>query len=122
MSKTKYPREKCIEEIKGTDGIVSVYADKMGVSRQTVYNWMDKWKTFRDAWNKEKEVTGDIAESVVAQNIRYAREKQKGEKKPVDSGDAKWYLSRVRRGKFALRQEYTGADGERIDIHVTLND
>lgn len=98
------------------------YAEKMGVDRTTVYNWMDKWKTFKDAWEDEKRVTGDVAESVVKKNIELAKKEQAEKDVRVDASDAKWYLSRVRRGKFALRQEHTGADGDRLDIHVTIDD
>ena len=115
---TKYLAEDVIEAIPGTGGIVTELADKLGVDRTTIYNYLDRWVTVREAWESEKEKTGDIAESVVKRNIELAHKKQKETNEQVSTSDARWYLSRVRRGKFALRKELTGGDGSPIEIEV----
>jgi hypothetical protein len=55
----------------------------------------------------EAQKVDDLAESIVIKSI------QEG-----NTGDAKWWLERRRRDKFAQRQEITGAEGEAVTVKV----
>jgi len=94
MGKTKRRAADVIDAIEGTGGIKTSIAQKLGVARNTVDNYLDRWVTVRQAYDDEVARVGDMAEMTLLKAI-----------KDGDTGAAKWYLSRVRRGKFAQRQE-----------------
>ena len=121
MSKRVYKAQDFIDAIKGSGGIVSTIAARVGCNWHTVKKWIDKYPTIKAAYDDECETIGDLAESVIMRNIQLAQKAQGSADGPVDSSDAKWYLSRVRRGKFATRQEHTGEDGGAIEINYTGN-
>jgi len=98
--KPKRNAAEVIEAIDGTGGIKTTIAQKLGVTRHTVDGYLDRWVTVQQAYRDEVERVGDMAEMTLLKAI-----------KDGDTGAAKWYLSRVRRGKFAKRQEITGSDG-----------
>jgi len=111
MSETKRTLEQTINAIKGSDGIKTTIADKLGVTRQTVDAYLRRWATAQQVYDEECEKVGDLAESVLVASIR------KG-----DTQDAKWYLSRIRREKYATRTEQdVTSGGEPIAINFTGN-
>jgi len=100
MGKTKHNASDVIEAVDGSGGIKTTIAQKLAVHRHTVDNYLERWATVRQAYEDEVERVGDMAEMTLLKAI-----------KDGDTGAAKWYLSRVRRGKFSERQEITGAEG-----------
>ena len=117
MATVKHDLETVLNAITGSGGIKTVIAQRLGVSRWTVDNYLEKWASAKQAYENEEDVNLDIAESVVTTNIRIAHRLQTQTKMPQDTSDAKWYLSRKgkRRG-YVERSEVTGADGEAIKI------
>lgn len=76
MAKTKYNRETVIEAIRGegrwagkdgkrnsTFGNITNIAIRLGVTRQTVYSYMDRWATVKQAVEDAKDEMLDFAES-----------------------------------------------------------
>lgn len=59
----KYTAEQMIEAIRGSGGIVSVVASRLGCGRATVYRYRDRYPNVRDALEGEREVLLDIAEA-----------------------------------------------------------
>jgi len=121
---TKRELEDVLEAIKDSDGIKTVIAARLGVTRQTVDSYLQRWKSAQEAYDIEEESTLDIAESIIATNLRnLAKVQKKAERdgKPaagvVNSGDA-WQLLKTK-GKnrgYVDRQEITGADGDALRV------
>ena len=102
---TKRSLQEVLKAIKGTGGIKTRIAEKLGCTRRTVDNYLDRWVTAQQAWEEEVERWGDKAEGNIYDSIEGG-----------DIQDSKWYLSRIRKGKYSTRKEYTGADGETIKL------
>ena len=115
MDTTKRELDEVLEAIKDSGAIKTVIAQRLGVTRQTVDNYLSRWKTAQAAYEDEKEINLDLAESVVISNIRTAvKIARSGE--VADSGDAWRYLKTkgVERG-YSERQQ--------IDLrHFNLSD
>jgi len=89
-------------------GIVATVARRLGCDWSTARRYIDKWVATRQAFADEGNKAADLAESTVLKAI------QEG-----DVGTAKWYLARIRKGKYSERQEVTGADGAAL-AHCVL--
>lgn len=105
---TKRTLEQVLQAIKGSGGIKTVIAERLDVSWNTVQNYLDRWTTARAAYDAEEETTGDMAVSLIRQNIMLGLKNQKEAQQPVDSIDA-WKWLKARRSK-----EY--AESKDIDI------
>lgn len=120
-NKDQYKAEEFIRAIKGSGGIISVIAANVGCTWHTARKYINDYVTVQQAYQDECERVADTAESIVIRNIQFAAKEQADTEKPVDSGDAKWWLSRKAKGRgYADKQEveHTGADGEAIPIRV----
>lgn len=118
----RYTAEQVITAIKGSGGIKTTIAQRLGCHRHTVTNYIERYVTVQQAYQEEAEMSDDVAESVVMTNIRLAHKEQAETKRPVDSSDAKWWLERRRRDKFSARQEVTGAEGQELIFRVVYGD
>jgi hypothetical protein len=115
----QYTAKQVIEAIKGTGGIKTVIAQRLGCHRHTVDNYIERYTTVAQAYEDERETVADFAESVVVQNIRLAFQRQASEKVEVDSTDAKWFLAMKAKDRgYAERREVTGPEGESVRITV----
>jgi hypothetical protein len=86
--------EEVLLAIKGSGGIKTAIAQRLGVNRVTVDAYLLRWKSAQAAYDEENEITLDVAESVILGNIRAAaKQVQAGE--IADSGDA-WKLLRLK--------------------------
>lgn len=95
MSKPpQFTAQQFIDAIPDSDGIVSVIAVKVGCSWLTARRYIDNYPTIKAAFDAERESLLDIAESVLANNIKLALQQQSG-RVTADSTDAKWLLSRM---------------------------
>jgi hypothetical protein len=99
--KNQYTAQQFISAMPGSGGIVSTIARRVGCDWQTAKKYIDTMPSVQRAYQNECETVADMAESVLVKSI------QEG-----DTGDAKWYLSRIRREKFATleKQEFSGAE------------
>lgn len=95
--------------IKGSGGITKTVASRLDCEWSTARRHIDKFVTTRRAWEDEQESTLDMCEAVLLKSI------QEG-----DTADAKWMLARLRKDKYAPRQEVTGAGGDDLIIKVTM--
>ena len=82
----KYTNAQFLEAIKGSSGIKATIMSRLGCSRGTVDNYLNRYVTLQRAYDEEIEFVGDVAESVIIRDIRngsvetskwYAREKLK---------------------------------------------
>ena len=60
---------QAIEAAKGSRGFITTIANRLGVSRQTVYNLMRKYTTFGQAVSDERETLKDFAEGKLLKQI-----------------------------------------------------
>lgn len=118
MARTQqFTAGQVIEAMKGTGGIKTVIAQRLGCHRHTIDNYIERYSTVAQAYEDERETVADFAESVVIQNIRLAFQRQAQEKVEVDSTDAKWFLAMKAKDRgYAERREYAGVEGEPLTI------
>jgi hypothetical protein len=93
-------RELVLEAIKGTGGIMSAIAKRLGCEWHTANTWCQKWVETQKALEDEREGILDLAENTVYQSI-----------KDKDVQTAKWLLAT--KGK---RRGYS----ERHEIDATV--
>lgn len=72
-----------LEAIKGSGGIMSTIARKLGVTWHTADSWIRESEELMEALKDEKETILDMAESTLLNKI-----------KEGDEQSAKWYLSK----------------------------
>lgn len=105
-SKPTHTPAEVIAVIPGSAGIKTTIAKRLGVSRWTVDNYLERWQSVKAAYDEECESVIDTAESVVIKSF------QSGE-----TSDARWYLSRKGRHRgYVERQELTGENGQPFQI------
>ena len=73
-----------LEAIKGSGGIMSTIARKLGVTWHTADSWIRESGELMEALKDEKETILDMAESTLLTKI-----------KEGDEQSAKWYLSKI---------------------------
>lgn len=73
-----------LEAIKGSGGIMSTIARKLGVTWHTADSWIRESEELMEALKDEKETILDMAESTLLNKI-----------KEGDEQSAKWYLSKI---------------------------
>jgi hypothetical protein len=105
MSKRRYKAQDFIDAIPGSGGIIATIAKRVECDWTTAKIWITEKPTVAQAYADECEAVSDMAESVLLKRI------QEG-----DDATAKWWLSRIRRGKFSERTEVTGADGGPVEV------
>lgn len=105
-SQKQYPREKFEQAIRDSNGILQKVADKVGCSRQTVYNALEQWEDLRELFHDSRESLVDEGESTIVAMMR-----QRDDLK-VTLSAATYVTSRLgkKRG-WTERSEVTGADG-----------
>ena len=109
---TTHNVSQVIEAIKGTGGIKMAIARRLGVSRWTVDNYLERWKTAREVYNEECEAVLDMAETNLIKEVN-----------SQNFQAIKFYLQTKGRGRgYVERQEITGADGGAIGITITYED
>ncbi len=107
----RYTTAHFIKAIPGSGGIVAVIAQTVGCTWHTAKHWIDNYATVAQAYADECEQMADVAESVLVKSIQGG-----------DVADAKWFLSRIRRGKYATKTETDiTTDGEPLTIQYTGN-
>lgn len=121
----QYTAQTFIDAMPGTGGVKSAIARKVGCVYNTVQKYIDKYPTVRQAYEDEQARVLDLAVSVIVQNINMAARLQQETQLPVDTSDAKWFLSRKGKDQgWSERQEVTGNDGGALKViveHVRAN-
>lgn len=141
-NKDQYKAADFIKAIKGSGGIISTIASRVGCDWNTAKKYITAYTTIKDAYDAEIEANTDTAESVVITNIKATiaiqqrelrlaqlAESSGNDKEAIahyrlalsDATDAKWWLTRKGKDRgFTERSELTGADGG--DLTLTLKD
>ena len=111
MSKReRYTAEQVAEAVKKSYGIINGAAVALGCSRQTVENYIRKYKAVKDAYSEANEITLDFVETEFLKKIK--------------SGDTTamiFYLkTKGRQRGYIERHELTGVDGGSIKVDATI--
>lgn len=125
MSKSKqYTAEQFIKAVKGSGGVISSIAARVGCDWKTAKTYIENYSTIKDAYDAELETVLDVAESVIMGNIQAAQKEQKvfNYNKQVDSADAKWFLTKKgkRRG-YGSEDEQGVLGGGDVVIYIPDN-
>lgn len=108
----KYKNSDFEEAIKGSGGIMSAVAKRVGCDWATARKFVNNSPKLKRMFEAEREIVLDMAESTLFNSIRAG-----------DTSDAKWLLSRLGKERgYAERKELTGADGEPVEVLVYLPD
>jgi hypothetical protein len=112
-----YKANQFIVNIPGSAGIITIIARRVGCSWNTAQKFITEYPTVAAAYKAECESPKDTAESVVIRNIQLAAKQQQEADAPVDSTDAKWYLTMKAKDRgYSTRQEITGPDGGAVSV------
>ena len=110
-NRQKYSAEQVANAIIEANGILAQAARNLGCTRQTVYTYMEKYVTVRQAYDEANEITIDFVESKLMEQIRM--------------NDTKAILFFLRtKGKkrgYVERKEVTGPDGGAIIIQTGMS-
>lgn len=99
-------KEKLLNCLRETSGIVQFACEKAGISRTTYYNWYDDDDIFRERADDIKELQIDVAEAALLKKI-----------KAEDTTAIIFYLKTQGRDRgYTERKEITGVNGDPIKI------
>jgi hypothetical protein len=108
QSSKGYTKSKVLAAIKGSAGIRSTIAARLGCSWNTANALCKKWPETVEAMQDEREAILDMSETTLLKSI-----------KDGDTGSAKWMLSTIGKERgYVERQEVTGKDGKALAISV----
>ena len=102
MSKpAQFTTQQFIDAIPKTGGIISTIAKRVGCDWHTAKKYIETHPTVKQAYEDEKEAVLDLAEGVLFKNITAG-----------DSQDAKWYLTKMGKGRGYGEAVALGNDGD----------
>lgn len=115
---TKYTAEQVADAITQANGMVTHAARVLGCTRKTIYNYLERYVTVRDALEDCRENAGDRIESTLYA-IAVGRPTRDGKSWEVEPNvSALIFLAKthpaMRKRGYAERTEVTGADGGAI--------
>jgi len=137
MGRVSFRRYKVADfapHIKGSGGIISTIAAKVGCEWETAEKWLKNNASLKALYEAECETVLDVAESVVYGNVQAAAKQQADLRKiggvaMVDSADAKWLLTKKgkRRGygeesDVTLRAAGGGIEIKTIRVHLPVGE
>ena len=68
MNRIKRTKREVVESIEGTFGVVSVASKRLGVTRATFYNYIERYK-LSDMLREERDKLVDMAEAKIAKLV-----------------------------------------------------
>lgn len=107
----KYTVGQFEEAIPKSGGVIATIARRVGCDWHTADKFIRKHDKLAQMLEDECQTIDDLAESVLIKAM------QEG-----DVGSARWWLERRRRGRYATRQEVTGADAGPMVINLSWGD
>lgn len=108
----RYKAEQFLEVIPGSGGFITTIARKVGCSRRTVYNAIDRYSSVKQAIIDEKDSLKDMAENELLRQI-----------KGGNTTAAIFYLKTQAKDRgYIERQELTGKDGDKLIVTLGWGD
>jgi len=122
-------KQRLLEALEASLGIVSTACQSANISRQTHYNWMRDDELYREAVEELADVALDFAESQLMRKIRgvLIQKETDGlpavfEKEPSDTAIIFYLKTKGKKRGYVERQELTGAGGEDLFKEMTDDD
>lgn len=122
-NRTKITKTRVRKALQEADGIVSVAAEMLGVSKSTIYNYLNRWTGLWDVVQNERDELVHLAKQGLANHLRDKKppewaikftlttlDTQFEQKTTVDFTDAKEHLARL-----IGRRIVTGDSGDMAD-------
>ena len=104
----QYPLEVFVKAIEGSNGIIATIARRIGCSRGTVENALERWPDLQTQIKQERESLVDVGESVIVSTM-------KGFDPNLSFAAAKYVTGTLGKERgWASRKELTGANGEAL--------
>ena len=104
----KYNAQQMIDAIQDAKGILTVAARKLGCSRTTVYRYMERYSTIKDAYQEANESNIDFVETKLMEQIN------KGNITAIIF----FLKTKAKHRGYVERQEVAGTDGGEIVFRV----
>lgn len=104
MGQDLFTAEQFINAIKGSGGIISTIALRVGCSWNTANKYIHEKPTVQKAYDDERETVNDLAVSVLIKTM------QQTEDTYLSVASAKWWLERKRKEEYSPRQENLNID------------
>ena len=108
----KYNAQQMIDAIQDAKGILTVAARKLQCSRMTVYRYINKYNTVKDAYEETNESNIDFVETKLMEQIN------KGNITAIIF----FLKTKAKHRGYVERQELTGAEGNEIVFNVKYAD
>ncbi len=108
---TGYTDETILRAIKGSGGIITSIANKLGCAWDTANKYVNKNEATRTAYKNEKEQILDLSENVVYESI-----------KAGNTQDAKWVLATLGKRRGFGDEQPTDKTDNQIKIVVVDDD
>lgn len=70
MSRTKHSAEDILVAVKNSKGVIGAIATRLNVDRTTIYNYMERFVTVKQAIENEREGMKDFAEGKLFKHIK----------------------------------------------------
>lgn len=108
----KFTAQQMIDAIRGSRGIKSVAARRLGCVRQTVDRYIRDYPTVREVYEEERESLVDLAEAKLLESVNNS-----------EWPAIKFVLVTLGKDRgYVERQEVTGPDGGAVTVRVVYDD
>lgn len=117
--KEKYTQKRVIKAVEESRGILAVAARMLECTRQTVYNYIDKYPAVKSAYEDINEITQDQVENQLLAHI-FGVKDVAGKYIITPNLTAAIFYAKTKmkdRG-YVERREVTGADGKPVKVEV----
>ena len=101
--------KRILNAMKKSGGIISVIAQRLGCSRRTIYDRVEKSKKIKDALMQAKEELIDVAESKLANKIEEG-----------DIGAIKFYLQTQAKQRGYVEKQEIDYRGTQLNVSVDI--
>ncbi len=109
MAKLKYKADQMIQAIEAAEGNLTQAAKNLGCARGTVYKYLEKYPTVKQAYEEANERTIDMVEGQLITQCK------RGNITAII-----FYLkTKAKHRGYVERQEYTGKDGKDIVVNLS---
>lgn len=108
----QYTAAKIIKALQHTRGLVTLAAEHLGCSDETISNYAKRYPSVADELRRQRERVTDLAEQKLFDAI------QEGQPWAIN-----FYLKTIGKPRgYVERHEFTGKDGDHLHIHLSWGD
>ena len=105
-----------INAIKGSGGNISEIARTLGCERPTVYRAIKRLSSVSKAIDVERESLIDEAQFGITHNIKVRNETARKTNEPINAGDHKWWLAKMKSNEFGDKLDITSGNKPLLEV------